>query len=90
MLASIKEFFRVISELRYILPMIRYKWPELDSNASLAHLFQETVEEYGEKDFLYFEDEVWTYSKMNEASIDSIYDLGSSISHYNATQFEYH
>ena len=68
MLASIKEFFRVISELRYILPMVRYKWPELDSNASLAHLFQETVEEYGEKDFLYFEDEVWTYSKMNEVA----------------------
>ena len=68
MLASIKEFFRVISELRYIIPMVRYKWPELDSNASLAHSFQETVDEYSEKDFLYFEDEVWTYSKTNEAS----------------------
>ena len=68
MLASIKEFFRVISELRYIIPMVRYKWPELDSNASLAHSFQETVDEYGEKDFLYFEDEVWTYSKTNEAA----------------------
>jgi len=53
MLASIKEFFRVISELRYIIPMVRYKWPELDSNASLAHSFQETVEKYCEKDFLY-------------------------------------
>ena len=52
MLASIKEFFRVISELRYIIPMVRYKWPELDSNASLAHSFQETVEEFGDKDFL--------------------------------------
>ena len=68
MLASIKEFFRVISELRYIIPMVRYKWPELDSNASLAHSFQDTVDEYGEKDFLYFEDEVWTYSKTNEAA----------------------
>ena len=68
MLASIKEFFRVISELRYIIPMVRYKWPELDSNASLAHSFQETVEKYCEKDFLYFEDEVWTYSKTNEAA----------------------
>lgn len=68
MLASIKEFFRVISELRYIIPMVRYKWPELDSNASLAHSFQETVEEFGDKDFLYFEDEVWTYSKTNQAA----------------------
>ena len=68
MLASIKEFFRVISELRYIIPVIRYKWPALDSNASLAHSFEETVEEYGEKDFLYFENEVWTYSKTNEAA----------------------
>ena len=48
MLASIKEFFRVLYELRYIIPMVRYKWPELDSNASLAHSFQETVEEYGD------------------------------------------
>ena len=68
MLASIKEFFRVISELRYIIPVVRYKWPALDSNASLAHSFEETVEEYGEKDFLYFENEVWTYSKTNEAA----------------------
>ena len=68
MLASIKEFFRVISELRYIIPMLRYKWPELDSNASLAHSFQDTVEEFSDKDFLYFEDEVWTYSKTNEAA----------------------
>lgn len=68
MLASIKEFFRVISELKYIIPMLRYKWPELDSNASLAHSFQDTVEEFGDKDFLYFEDEVWTYSKTNKAA----------------------
>ena len=68
MLASIKEFFRVISELRYIIPVVRYKWPALDSNASLAHSFEETVEEYGEKNFLYFENEVWTYSKTNEAA----------------------
>ena len=55
MLASIKEFFRVIFELKYIIPLLRYKWPELDSNASLAHSFQETVQEFGKKDFLYFE-----------------------------------
>jgi citronellyl-CoA synthetase len=68
MLASIKEFFRVISELKYIIPMVRYKWPELDSNASLSHSFQDTVQEYGKKDFLYFEDEVWTYTQTNKAA----------------------
>ncbi|MDB4856345.1 long-chain-acyl-CoA synthetase [Gammaproteobacteria bacterium] len=68
MLASIKEFFRVISELRYIIPMMRYKWPELDSNASLSHSFQDTVQKYGEKDFLYFGDEVWTYTQTNKAA----------------------
>jgi acyl-CoA synthetase (AMP-forming)/AMP-acid ligase II len=68
MLASIKEFFRVISELKYIIPMLRYKWPELDSNASLSHSFQDTVQEHGQKDFLYFEDEVWTYTQTNEAA----------------------
>ena len=68
MLASIKEFFRVIFELKYIIPLLRYKWPELDSNASLAHSFQETVQEFGKKDFLYFEDETWTYTQTNEAA----------------------
>ena len=68
MLASIKEFFRVISELKYIIPMVRYKWPELDSNASLSHSFQDTVHEHGKKDFLYFEDEVWTYTQTNESA----------------------
>ena len=68
MLASIKEFFRVISELKYIIPMVRYKWPELDSNASLSHSFQDTVQEYDQKDFLYFEDEVWTYNQTNKAA----------------------
>ena len=68
MFKKILEFFRVIGELRYIIPLLRYKWPELDSNSSLAHSFQDTVQKYGEKDFLYFEDEVWTYEQTNEAA----------------------
>ena len=68
MFKKIAEFFRVIGELRYIIPLLRYKWPELDSNSSLAHSFQDTVEEHGDKEFLYFEDEVWTYSQTNEAA----------------------
>ena len=68
MFKKISEFFRVIGELKYIIPLLRYKWPELDSNSSLAHSFQETVQKYSEKDFLYFEDEVWTYAQTNEAA----------------------
>ena len=68
MFKKIREFFRVIGELKYIIPLLRYKWPELDSNASLAHSFQETVQKYSGKDFLYFEDEVWTYAQTNEAA----------------------
>ena len=51
MFKKISEFFRVIGELRYIIPLLRYKWPELDENASLAHTFQETVQIHGEKIF---------------------------------------
>ena len=68
MFKKISEFFRVIGELKYIIPLLRYKWPELDSNSSLAHSFQETVLKHAEEDFLYFEDEVWTYAQTNEAA----------------------
>ena len=40
----------------------------MDSNSSLAHSFQETVLKHAEEDFLYFEDEVWTYAQTNEAA----------------------
>jgi acyl-CoA synthetase (AMP-forming)/AMP-acid ligase II len=68
MFKKISEFFRVIGELKYIIPLLKYKWPELDSNSSLAHSFQDTVQEHGDKGFLYFEDEVWTYSETNDAA----------------------
>ena len=68
MFKKIREFFRVIGELKYIIPLMRYKWPDLEDNASLAHSFQETVQKFGEKEFLYFEDEVWTYKQTNEAA----------------------
>ena len=68
MFKKISEFFRVIGELKYIIPLLKYKWPELDSNSSLAHSFQDTVQEHGDKDFLYFEDEIWTYSETNDAA----------------------
>ena len=68
MLESIKEFLRVIGEIRYIVPLLRYKWPDPDDNASLAHSFEQSVEKYKNKDFIFFEDETWTYSEINNAA----------------------
>ena len=68
MLNKIKEFFRVVGELKYIIPLLKYKWPDPDDNASLAHTFQKTADTYGSNDFMYFEDEKWTYSETNEAA----------------------
>ena len=68
MIKNILEFFRVIGELRFIVPLLTYKWPEPDDSASLAHTFQESVDKFGEKDFIYFEDQTWTYSQTNEAA----------------------
>ena len=65
MLESIKEFLRVIGEIRYIVPLLRYKWPDPDDNASLAHSFEQSVEKYKNKDFIFFEDGTWTYSEIN-------------------------
>tara|TARA_A200000113_G_scaffold89162_1_gene79620 strand:+ start:23 stop:1831 length:1809 start_codon:yes stop_codon:yes gene_type:complete len=68
MLKSIKEFLRVIGEIRYIVPLLRYKWPDPDDNASLAHSFEQSVEKYKNKDFIFFEDETWTYSEINNTA----------------------
>ena len=68
MLESIKEFLRVIGEIRYIVPLLRYKWPDPDDNASLAHSFEQSVEKYKNKDFIFFEDQTWTYSEINNTA----------------------
>ena len=68
MIKNILEFFRVISELRYIIPLLKYKWPNPDDNASLAHTFQDSVDKYGNQNFIYFEDQILTYSQTNEAA----------------------
>jgi len=68
MIKNITEFFRVIGELRFIVPLLKYKWPEPDDSASLAHTFQESVEKYGEQNFIYFEEQTWTYSEINKAA----------------------
>ena len=68
MIKNILEFFRVISELRFIIPLLKYKWPNPDDNASLAHTFQDSVDKYGNQNFIYFEDQILTYSQTNEAA----------------------
>jgi len=62
------EFFRVVGELRYLIPVMRYKFPDPEDSGSLAHLFQDTTEKFSERPFLYFEDEVWTYAQTNKAA----------------------
>ena len=62
------EFFRVLTQLKYLIPLMRYKWPDPESNASLAHMFEEAVDEYSSRPFIYFDDEIWTYERTNKAA----------------------
>ena len=68
MFNKIKEFFRVLGELRYLIPVLRYKFPDPDDHASLAHSFQDTTEKFSDRPFLYFEDETWTYAQINKSA----------------------
>ena len=63
-----KEFIRMLGELKYMIPVLRYQWPQADENASLAHSFQESTNKFGERPFVYFEEETWTYSEANKAA----------------------
>jgi len=62
------EFFRVLTQLKYLIPLMRYKWPDPESNASLAHMFEEAVDQYNSRPFMYFDDEIWTYERTNKAA----------------------
>ena len=68
MFKKVFEFFRVLSELKYLIPVMRYKFPDPEDHASLAHTFQATTEKFSERPFLYFEDEMWTYGDTNKAA----------------------
>ena len=68
LLKRVIEFFRVLGELRYLIPVMRYKFPDPDDPASLAHTFQDTTNRFAERPFLYFEDEIWTYADTNKAA----------------------
>ena len=68
LLKRVIEFFRVLGELRYLIPVMRYKFPDPDDSASLAHTFQDTTNRFAERPFLYFEDEMWTYADTNKAA----------------------
>src|SRR6056300_1425728 len=62
------EFFRVLGELRYLIPVMRYKFPDPEDPGSLAHMFQAATEKFSQRPFLYFEDEMWTYDHTNKAA----------------------
>jgi len=68
MLYKIKEFFRMLGEIKYMVPVLRYKFPEPDSHNSVAHMFQDSEQKFGDRPFVYFEDEIWTYSEANKAA----------------------
>ena len=63
-----KEFIRMLGELRYMIPVLRYKWPDPDSSVSLAHTFQASTDKFGDRPCVYFEDETWSYSQINKAA----------------------
>ena len=65
-MGKIKEFFRVIGELRYIIPLLRYQWPKPDDVVSLAKSFESSTDKYSDRTFMYFEDQVWSYKQTNE------------------------
>ena len=68
MIGKVKEFFRILGELKYMIPVMRYKWPSGDDRASLAHTFQATTEKFPDRAFIYFEEETWTYAQANKAA----------------------
>ena len=46
---------------------MRYKWPDPESNAS-HYMFEEAVDQYSSRPFMYFDDEIWTYERTNKAA----------------------
>ena len=68
MLEKVKEFFRVLGEFRYIIRTLRYKFPLPDEAASLAHSFQESVLNHGDRNFLIFENDKLTYAETNKSA----------------------
>jgi citronellyl-CoA synthetase len=68
MIGKVKQFFRILGELKYMIPVMRYKWPSGDDRASLAHTFQATTEKFPDRAFIYFEEETWTYAQANKAA----------------------
>jgi|TARA_B110000503_G_scaffold102666_1_gene153335 citronellyl-CoA synthetase len=68
MFYKIKEFFRMLGEIKYMVPVLRYEFPEPDSHNSVAHMFQDSEQKFGDRPFVYFEDETWTYSETNKAA----------------------
>jgi len=67
MIGKVKEFFRILGELKYMIPVMRYKWPSGDDRASLAHTFQATTEKFPDRAFIYFEEETCKATLSNRA-----------------------
>ena len=68
MIKKITEFFRVISELKYLIKVLKYEWPKDEDAASLAHTFIETTKKFPDKLFVIFEGKNYTYSDIDRSS----------------------
>jgi citronellyl-CoA synthetase len=66
MLDSTREVFRVLGEMRKVLPALRYKMPRDEEQFSLGALFEDTATQYPDNIMLLFEGRQWTYRQFNE------------------------
>ncbi len=65
-IGSAQETFRTLSEAAQILPsMARFKIAEDEDVTSLGAVFEQTVNEHGDRTMLIFEGREWTYAQFN-------------------------
>ncbi|MEM1112844.1 MAG: long-chain-acyl-CoA synthetase [Pseudomonadota bacterium] len=64
-LTKAREVARVLREMGRVLPALSYKLPELDEQASLGALFEDTVARCPGNTMLLFEGREWTYEQFN-------------------------
>ena len=65
-LAKAREVARVLREMKKVLPVLKYKLPEMDQKDSLGAMFEDTAARYPDNLMLLFEGKEWTYRAFNE------------------------
>ncbi len=64
-LAKVREVFRVLGELPYLLPAMSFKVPAKDDVVSLGSMFEDTVARHPDNTMLLFEERQWSYAEFN-------------------------